>query len=518
VRPKFSLCYTSARPQAVEPALKRWLERTAHPEQVEVVLSYDRGNAAMAHACAAVKGARVVENTGPANCVAGWNAAAQAATGDVLIMLADDWLPLNRWDEALVHCAPDGWWMKEHEVWITDGYNTDLLTLTIITRRRYERFGYVFYPGYKSLFSDTEHTALAKADHVIIDARNLLFEHLHPDCKKRQRDEVDLVHASADRWRFGEDLFNFRRELGFPLDDGPVAAAYAAKPVRYAVVVQAIRDDLCLKEVCQRLIDEGMKLSLGTELHDQILAIFIFTPDTRWDGVPADTADVARVAEIARELQDANPAGLIVHHVPFKVADVANLKQSRIMVETDCRNWYQRYCAQQGFDHCIIADGDELWRPGLLAQLNELVRERWPMSVYTGMVPVAGLPGYPIEGALDKATIYARADATFQECRGAYGYRHEIVGHDIFHFSATRRTLKEIADKHLGSGHADDPRYAMQVWCDEVLMKGKLVPGFCGAHMFKDGNSPNVWPLIRKFKPDEWAELPDTIKLYLGAP
>jgi hypothetical protein len=101
-------------------------------------------------------------------------------------------------------------------------------------------------------------------------------------------------------------------------------------------------------------------------------------------------------------------------------------------------------------------------------------------------------------------------------CRGAVGYRHELQGYDIYHFSATRRTLDEIAGKHLGSGHADDENYRMQEWVDEVLMKGKLVPNYRNAHMYVQG--PNVWPLIRNWTMSEWVSLPDSVKRYLGPP
>jgi hypothetical protein len=138
------------------------------------------------------------------------------------------------------------------------------------------------------------------------------------------------------------------------------------------------------------------------------------------------------------------------------------------------------------------------------------------MSIFTGMIPVAGLPGYPIEGALDKATIYARADARFEMCRGAFGYRHELHGYDIYHFSATRRTLDEIAGKHLGSGHADDKDYAMADWVKDTLMAGRIKPGLRDAHMYRKLGHPNVWPLVRAWKKEELAELPVGLLRYLG--
>jgi hypothetical protein len=529
--PTYSLCYTSVRPQAVGPVIQQWLGRAANPSRVEIIVSFDLGNDLVRDAALAVKadlpsylGYTVVANTGPKNCVSGWNTCARQAVGDVIIAISDDFSALSRWDVALRDAGPVGWWNNEHVVWIKDGYNTDLFTLTILTRKRYERFGYLFYPQYRSLFGDTELTYVAKQDHVVIDARHLLFEHLHPDCGKRERDTADLLHASAARWQFGETLFNYRLLAGFPLDDGPNFERWSAAPVRYAVVVQAIKDDFCLYDVCQRILEEGIRLWQTTEQEDRIERIYLFCPDTRWDGQPADIIGREEVEDISVRLErwltkHVNTAVTNPHveYVPFRVKDVANVNQSRIMVETDCRNWYQRYCLSNGYEHCIIMDGDELWRPGLLARMNEMVRERWPMSIYTGMIPVAGLPGYPIEGAKDKATIYCRADNTFESCRSAYGYKHDLDGFDIYHFSATRKTIEEIAGKHLNSGHADQKEYEMEAWVQDTLMNGRIRPGARDMHMFRVPNSQNIWPLVRKWTPLELEqELPKSILPYLG--
>jgi hypothetical protein len=110
-----------------------------------------------------------------------------------------------------------------HVVHVEDGYVHNLFVLAILTRKRYEQFGYIFYPGYESMFCDTEFTEVSYRDSVVIPATNLLFEHIHCDCGKRVRDIHDKEHSSKDRWNRGEMLFNYRKDLGFPLDDGPMA-------------------------------------------------------------------------------------------------------------------------------------------------------------------------------------------------------------------------------------------------------------------------------------------------------
>jgi hypothetical protein len=91
-----------------------------------------------------------------------------------------------------------------------------------LTRKRYEKLGYVFYPEYESLFSDTEFGEHAKLDGVVIDARHLLFEHVHYTCNKRDQDAVDLKHGSNSRWESGKAIYYRRKSVEFVEKTEPV--------------------------------------------------------------------------------------------------------------------------------------------------------------------------------------------------------------------------------------------------------------------------------------------------------
>ena len=527
---KFSLCYTSRRAHAIAQIVELWLSRAAHPENVEVILSTDADypegeKAASVVAKKLAEGSPQVKfvwevNKGPSTCVSGWNTAAALATGDVLIAITDDFVPPEKWDLELRDVAAGKpWWEGDHVVWVSDGYNPDIFTLSILTRRRYSRFGYIFYPGYLSLFCDTEYGAVARSEGCVIDARHLLFEHLHPDCGKRPRDPVDLSHASKERWRMGEMLFNFRRDSGFPVDQGPVAERLEAsyQDLQFAVYVQAIRDDFCLADVIERLLDDanGPHSSPGP-----INKVWICAPDEYWGGKPQTEAELAELRDIesylAHKYQQVSFRLLQQPVSPHRIDN-----RSRIMVETAVRNSAIDQIRASGNDHIIIADGDELWKLGLFRRLFQFVQEFRPHSVYTGMIPVIGLPGYPVEGAKDKATIYIGPGSWFVNCRGVSGHRHEIQGYDVIHFTATRRTREEIAQKHLESGHADDPDYRMAEWVEKVLPN--ISPNFVhrwsptnvGLHMYVP---EQVWPRCRSWTPQEFETLPVSVRRYLAKP
>lgn len=90
---------------------------------------------------------RLVVNRGPRTCVAGWNEAARLTTGDVIIAVSDDFETPGAWDEGLAATGPAGWWAGDHVVAAHDDDVDDIFTLTILTRRRWERFGDVFHPA-----------------------------------------------------------------------------------------------------------------------------------------------------------------------------------------------------------------------------------------------------------------------------------------------------------------------------------------------------------------------------------
>ena len=495
----FSLCYTSARPDQIAKVVALWMGKAAQPFRVEVVISTDAEDlaaCAAAKAACAVDGVSHVVNTGPRNCVSGWNTAAAASTGKVLIGVADDFMPPHHWDTALMSLGH--WTDLDTVVAVSDGYNRDLFTLTIMTRKRYTRFGYMFYPDYESLFCDTEFTHVALQERAIVDGRRFLFEHLHPDCNKRERDAADAKHASPARWRRGETLFNYRKQLGFPNDINP------DQELKYALYVQAIRDDLCLEAVCRRIIQTA---------GDCLEAVYFFVPHQFWSGEVAPAEFRLEVTKVAQRLR-AEFSLLDVQLVFQQISDYQKPGESRIRTETRARNAALNHIHGDGFDHILIADGDELWSKGLFAKLDDFVRHHKPASVYTGMVPVIGVPGYPVEGALDKATIYIGPGVRFSECRGAEGLRLELKSSDVMHFTATRRTIEEVVQKHRESGHYDDPDYAMEKWINEILLAGKIKPGLRNAHMWTAG--VNVWPLVRQWTPTERSQIPEEVKPYAG--
>ncbi len=502
--PTFSLIYTSVRSQFIVPVIQEWISKARKPDDIEVILALDgpdqKSQAVVTQPLAWPCPVRIYTQPDPPfNCVRGWNLAASKAEGKVLVQVTDDMVPPDAWDIKLRALEPATWMDEDWAIHVEDGYVHNIMVLAIITKVRYDRFGYFFYPEYQSLFCDTELTEVAYREKRVIEAKHLLFEHRHPDCQKRERDAVDLVHASKERWVLGEKLFNFRKRHHFPVDAGPNAnkdKPATAPGLNFCVYVQATRDDLCLFEVCKRMIEEGVN------------DFFFSVPDEYWSGRPTPPEHIEQVKQVAQQVaQIGGRVQLMVH----RVKSYRWPGDSRIRVETRVRNDALAAIRDQGFEHVLIVDGDELWKRGTLRFVETLIDKYHPTSINCLMVPVVGFPGYPIDGATDVAVIYVNSSVPFKECRTPIGDQFRIQMPLVIHFTGTRRSMEETVQKHKDSGHYDDPDYDFDGWLKNTLPNIK--PGLKNVHMFK---KYQIWPAVRHWLAEEIQQIPQSVWPYLA--
>lgn len=104
---------------------------------------------------------------------------------DILINFSDDMLFTKKGFDAIIIAA-----MKEHFP-DTDGvlhfhdghkYGAQLMTMSILGRKYYDRFNYIYHPDYISLWSDNEAMDVAKllGRYKYMGDQNVIFNHNHP--------------------------------------------------------------------------------------------------------------------------------------------------------------------------------------------------------------------------------------------------------------------------------------------------------------------------------------------------
>lgn len=217
-QPIFSICHASARPAMWLESHDAWWRTCKNQEQVEYIMAIDerwgfkRDESVLLH-----PQTRIHWCTGKRGAITAWNEAAELSAGKILIMNADDMRPPQDWDAKLLEVIPD--LNSEFVVEVSTGPLADdrrLMVLYILSRKRYERLGYVLHPDYTALWVDNEYTEHARLDNVVIDARSLRFEHLHPHQGHGKWDAVYESGNTQDSWNQGVALFNRRKAAGFP--------------------------------------------------------------------------------------------------------------------------------------------------------------------------------------------------------------------------------------------------------------------------------------------------------------
>jgi hypothetical protein len=220
-RPVISLLHaTRGRPDLALEARERWLKAAAHPERIEHIFGVDCDDEPTRKAVAGLMHHIVPEKGG--GCVAAWNLAAKASTGDVLVQLSDDWLPADGWDEEFVRRLRDI--SMPAVLRVSDGHRRDdLLCIAILTRARLVQQGEFLHHGYFGVYSDDEFSFRAYLDGVVIDARDLVLTHRHPHFDASvAHDETYANQNSSERSREGRELFLERNPeaLGHWLHEG----------------------------------------------------------------------------------------------------------------------------------------------------------------------------------------------------------------------------------------------------------------------------------------------------------
>jgi hypothetical protein len=104
------------------------------------------------------------------------------STFDILLVASDDMIPTVKGYDDIIRNElyknfPDG----DGVVWFNDGFRQNKLnTLVICGLKYYERFGYIYYPEYKSLWCDNEFTDVANNLKRQVYFDRIIIKHEHP--------------------------------------------------------------------------------------------------------------------------------------------------------------------------------------------------------------------------------------------------------------------------------------------------------------------------------------------------
>jgi Methyltransferase domain/Glycosyl transferase family 2 len=225
--PVFSILHSSARPDQWRKVYEAWISQAYDASRVQYVLCVDprwgftRENLDWMPVREGLN--RIVENHGRRCYVDGVNEAARVSSGHILIVNADDQYPCENWDERLLEVIgarvprpSSPGYVVEVSTGTKDEHARGIMVMPILSRARYQRLGYVFYPQYESMYADNDFCEHARADQVVIDARSLLFPHRHPSIDfSVPMDEQYHAQNREQAYELGVRLLTWRRRISF---------------------------------------------------------------------------------------------------------------------------------------------------------------------------------------------------------------------------------------------------------------------------------------------------------------
>lgn len=135
---------------------------------------------------------------------------------DILIYLSDDFKCPDNWAQLIIEQfqgVTTPMLLKVDDC--LQNFGARVLTIPIMNRALYEKLGYFWHPGYKSMWVDTDLYEVCDKNKWLKFAPQLRFPHEHV-CNGKAPDDETYRRSSAN-WNQGQEFFKQRKAAGFPL-------------------------------------------------------------------------------------------------------------------------------------------------------------------------------------------------------------------------------------------------------------------------------------------------------------
>jgi hypothetical protein len=192
-----SVIYPSrSRPQIALSNWEAWFGNRSY-QDTDWILSLDEDDNSKYEAYFDTTPIKIIRNKNR-SCVDAINNAAKIAKYDIFMVISDDtYCSYSGWDAMITDEVKDktDWILKTQ-----DGIQPWIITMPVMDRTYYNRFGYIYHPGYEHQFCDTYMSCVADITGRRITS-NLKFTHLNDTIKDDLRKRTDAT------WKQGEELF-----------------------------------------------------------------------------------------------------------------------------------------------------------------------------------------------------------------------------------------------------------------------------------------------------------------------
>lgn len=209
---KISVIHPSrGRPEQADKTYRKWYYSSDYRyHNIEYILSVDISDKSKYYEYKNIWNVLVSDNKSAIEAI---NIAAKQAKGDIIIVISDDTDCPEHWDTLLLQ-ALEG--KSDFCVKTDDGLQPTLITMPIMDRVYYERYGYVYHNDYLHLHADEELTCVALMTGKYIKIP-LLFPHNHYTTGRTQKDEINVKNDST--WGQGQRTLDRHAKNNFGIEN-----------------------------------------------------------------------------------------------------------------------------------------------------------------------------------------------------------------------------------------------------------------------------------------------------------
>jgi hypothetical protein len=136
---------------------------------------------------------------------------------DIVLLASDDMTPkVKGYDNIIRNKMKEYYPDTDGILWFNDGHQGNKLnTLSILGRKYFDRFGYIYHPEYKSVWSDNEFMTVGNLLGKQTYFDEVIIEHEHPDWGYGNRDVIHQINSNNES--HDRNLFLKRKENNFYL-------------------------------------------------------------------------------------------------------------------------------------------------------------------------------------------------------------------------------------------------------------------------------------------------------------
>lgn len=138
---------------------------------------------------------------------------------DILVLLSDDMVPVLTGFDDIIRLNFEKYFPDFDGVtWFNDGFQKNRInTLSIMGKKYYQRFNYIYHPDYKSLYCDNEFTNVANILNKQVYIDTVIIEHRHFSIGNNRSRYDDLYRRNDSLMKSDEIIFWSRHKKNFDL-------------------------------------------------------------------------------------------------------------------------------------------------------------------------------------------------------------------------------------------------------------------------------------------------------------